>query len=657
MKTLPKEGRSRVVIEQVWPQIDGGRFPVKRVQGDSLTVEANLIADGHDAIAAVIRYRPKSAVTWQEAPLYSRMDGSDRWWGTFSVSEIGPYLYTIQGWIDHFATWQQGFVKKAAADQDLTVELQLGRSLIQQTLTRCPEQSDRHHLEGYLAKIDGFKPADSGALVELLSGEAVRSLMQRYPDRSFASTYGLELELWIDRKRAEFSTWYEFFPRSCGQPNQHGTFRDAIERLPYVADMGFDVVYLPPIHPIGQQFRKGKNNAVAAEPDDVGVPWGIGSLEGGHKAIHPELGTLADFQALVAAAQGHGLEIALDLAYQCSPDHPYVRENPQWFKHRPDGTIQYAENPPKKYQDIYPLDFETDDWENLWQELKSVVLFWVAQGVKIFRVDNPHTKSLAFWEWVIAEVHDQDPEVLFLAEAFTRPTLMYRLAKLGFSQSYTYFTWRNHKQELIDYMVELTQTSVQDFFRPNFWPNTPDILHAYLQQGGRPAFVIRLVLAATLTSNYGIYGPAYEVCENRAVREGSEEYLNSEKYQLRSWDLDSPYSIQDFVTRLNWARREHLSLQTNRALRFHYVNNSQILCYSKQTSDYQDVMLVVVSLNPHEVQMGYVDLPLESLGLDPAREYKLHDILNLETYTWFGGHNYIELHPHWRPAHVFWIEQ
>jgi starch synthase (maltosyl-transferring) len=428
--------------------------------------------------------------------------------------------------------------------------------------------------------------------------------------------------------------------------------------------LGFDVLYLPPIHPVGVTFRKGKNNTVVAEPGDVGVPWGIGAPEGGHKAIHPQLGTLEDFRNLVSKAAEYGIEVALDLAYQCSPDHPYARENPQWFKRRPDGTIQHAENPPKKYQDIYPIDFETEDWQNLWEELKSVVLFWIDQGVNIFRVDNPHTKSFNFWEWMIGEVKQAYPEVIFLSESFTRPKVMYRLAKLGFTQSYTYFTWRNTKWDLTEYMKELTQTEVREFFRPNFWPNTPDILHAFLQHGGQPAFKLRLVLAATLTANYGIYGPAFEVCENRPLREGSEEYLDSEKYQIREWDLNSPYTIKPLIARVNRIRREHPALQSNNSIRFHQIDNEQIICYTKQTegghgstAPTTDLMLMVVNLDLFSTQSGWLYLPLESLGLKPDQPYQLHDLLNDAQYTWSGEYNYVELNPHVTPAHIFWINQ
>lgn len=653
MLPLPEEGRRRVQIEGVWPQIDGGRFAIKRTVGERVQVEVDMFCDSHDAVSGVILYRPQTSQTWFEVPLSPTVN--DRWQGEFTVSEMGDYVYTIMGWADHFKSWQRDMTKKLAAEQDVSVDLLIGANLVEAAVKRATGD-DAAQLKIWVATLRSQDLA-----MPILGDKAISpelgQLMAKYPDRKFASTYPKELRIIVDRERARFSTWYEMFPRSCGEPGKHGTFKDAQARLPYIASMGFDVLYLPPIHPIGKQFRKGKNNTTVAEPDDVGVPWGIGAAEGGHKAIHPQLGTMADFEEFVAKAAEQGMEIALDIAFQCSPDHPYVKENPQWFRSRPDGTIQYAENPPKKYQDIYPIDFETPDWQNLWQELRSVMLFWIEKGVRIFRVDNPHTKAFDFWEWVIADLRQTYPDLIFLSESFTRPKVMYRLAKLGFTQSYTYFTWRNSKWEMTEYLTELTQTAAHDIFRPNFWPNTPDILHEYIQQGGRPACMIRLVLAATLTANYGIYGPAFEVCENRALKPGSEEYLNSEKYQLREWDLNSPYSIKDLIARVNFARREHPALQSNSSLRFHHTDNQQIICYSKQTEDLKDVMLIVVSFDSQWMQAGFIDLPLESLGIDPYQEYYLHDLLSDTHYTWFGGHNYVELNPQTIPAHVFWVRQ
>lgn len=653
MLPLPEEGRRRVQIEGVLPQIDGGRYAIKRTVGERVHVEVDMFCDSHDAVSGVILYRPQKSQTWFEVPLSPTVN--DRWQGEFTVSEMGDYVYTIMGWADHFKSWQRDMTKKLAAEQDVSVDLLIGANLVEEAAKRA-SGDDAAQLKTWVSTLRSQDVAQPILGDKAISPELAQ-LMAKYPDRKFASTYHKELRIIVDRERARFSTWYEMFPRSCGEPGKHGTFKDAQARLPYIASMGFDVLYLPPIHPIGKQFRKGKNNTNVAEPDDVGVPWGIGAAEGGHRAIHPQLGTMADFEEFVAKAKDHGIEIALDLAFQCSPDHPYVKEHPQWFRSRPDGTIQYAENPPKKYQDIYPIDFETPDWQNLWQELRSVMLFWIEKGVRIFRVDNPHTKAFDFWEWVIADLRQTYPDLILLSESFTRPKVMYRLAKLGFTQSYTYFTWRNSKWEMTQYLTELTQTAAHDIFRPNFWPNTPDILHEFIQHGGRPACIIRLVLAATLTANYGIYGPAFEVCENRALKPGSEEYLNSEKYQIREWDLDSPYTIKDLIARVNFARREHPALQSNGSLRFHHTDNHQILCYSKQTDDFKDVMLMVVSFDPQWMQAGFIDLPLESLGIDPYREYYLHDLLSDTHYTWFGGHNYVELNPQGIPAHVFWVRQ
>ena len=498
------EGRCRVVIEGVKPEVGGGRFPAKRVVGERMRVEADVFADGHDAVSGVLRYRKAGEPEWQETPLIAIVN--DRWHADFDLFETGAYEYSLEAWVDRFASWRDGFLKKIAADQDVTLERIWGADIIDDAAANA-DRDNRWLLTQYAADVR----SGQRDLAELASDDRLAALMQKFSPRRWSVTYDKVLTVQVDRGKAGFSAWYELFPRSCSPiAGKHGTFRDCEQRLNYVAEMGFDVVYLPPVHPIGRSFRKGKNNALAAGPEDVGSPWAIGAREGGHKAIHPELGTLEDFRRLAATARDLGMEIALDIAFQCTPDHPYVKEHPEWFRKRPDGSIQYAENPPKKYQDIYPLDFESENWRELWQELKSVFLFWCEQGVAIFRVDNPHTKPFSFWEWVIREVQKKYPDTLFLAEAFTRPKVMYRLAKLGFSQSYTYFAWRTTKRELTEYFTELTQTDVADFFRPHLWPNTPDILTEQLQVGGRPAFMIRLILAAMLGANYGIYGPAFE---------------------------------------------------------------------------------------------------------------------------------------------------
>jgi starch synthase (maltosyl-transferring) len=643
--------QSRAVIEAVTPEIEGGRYPIKRVPGDQIVVEADIFADGHDLLTCVLLYRKAGETRWLEAPMEFLIN--DRWRGDFTVTEIGDYQYTVRAWVDHFKTWRYDLKKRLDVHQDVSVELLIGADLIEEAGGRA---------RGTNAKTlkDVAKQLRSGKNIEekiqIVLDDDLYHMVLTYPDRRYATTYDKTLGITVDRERARFSSWYEMFPRSCSaKPGRHGTFKDCENRLPYIASMGFDVLYLPPIHPIGRAFRKGKNNAIKAEPGDVGSPWAIGSEEGGHKAIHPDLGTLEDFRSLVARAHDYGIEIALDIAFQCSPDHPYVSEHPEWFRKRPDGTIQYAENPPKKYQDIYPINFETSDPEGLWEELKSVMLYWVEQGVKIFRVDNPHTKSFYFWEWAIAEIRKDHPEVIFLAEAFTRPKIMYNLAKLGFTQSYTYFTWRNDKASMTEYLTELTRTEAHDFFRPNMWPNTPDILHAYLQQGDKPAFKIRLVLAATLSANYGIYGPAFELGQNTPREPGSEEYLNSEKYQIRHWNLEDPDSLRDFIAQVNRIRHENEALQSNASLQFHATDNDQIICYSKQSADGKNTIIVVVSFDPSFTQAGWAGIDLGALGMSYDVPFQVYDLLSGATYQWQGAWNFIELNPHTRPAHIFRI--
>jgi starch synthase (maltosyl-transferring) len=646
------DGRRRVVMETVSPEIDGGRFAVKRVVGEDVRVEADVFSDGHDVVRAVVQYRREGASEWAETPMEAL--GNDRYAATFAVAEEGVYEYTLTAWIDDYATWARGLARKVEAGQDVALDLEAGAALVEAAAQRAAGP-DR---EALLAVLEGLRATTRQAKrVQLARSEKTAKLVARYPDREHATAYERELRVLVDRKRARFSTWYELFPRSASDtPGRHGTFADVERRLPYLAELGFDILYLPPIHPIGTTMRKGRNNALAPEPDDVGSPWAIGGAEGGHTAIHPELGSLDDFHSLVAAAARHGLEIALDLAFQCSPDHPYVREHPGWFQHRPDGTIQYAENPPKRYEDIYPFDFESEDWWELWQELLGVVRYWVEQGVRIFRVDNPHTKPFAFWEWLIGEVKREHPDVLFLSEAFTRPKVMLRLAKLGFTQSYTYFAWRNTKYELMEYFTELARGAQREYFRPNVWPNTPDILTEYLQHGGRPAFVTRLVLAGTLAASYGVYGPAFELAENRPREPGSEEYLDSEKYQLRQWDLERADSLRQLVARVNSIRRQNPALQRDWSLVFHHTDNDQLLCYSKATDDLENVLLCVVNLDPYHRQSGWVDLSLGHLGVGEGA-FQVQDLLGGSSFLWHGPRSYVELDPGVLPAHVFVVRQ
>jgi len=585
----------------------------------------------------------------------TRLDEGDRWRGEFLVSQLGRYVYIVEGWIDRFGTWRRDMLSRMAAGQGLQVEFLIGAKLIDDAAASAPVE----HAGKLLAWARTLREDDDLAAKKsiVLDDEAVRVIQESAHDR-FRGRYDSELEAVVDREKARFSTWYEVFPRSCSpEAGRHGTLRDCEAWIPYVASMGFDVLYLPPIHPIGRTFRKGKNNSVTAQPDDVGSPWAIGAEEGGHTAVHPQLGTLEDFDRLLATAKKHGIEVALDVAFQCTPEHPYVHQHPEWFRRRPDGTFQYAENPPKKYEDIYPLDFETEDWRALWEELKRVLSFWVERGVRIFRVDNPHTKALSFWEWVIAEIKRLYPDVIFLAEAFTRPQLMYRLAKLGFSQSYTYFTWRNTKEELSKYFLELTRTEVAEYFRPNLWPNTPDILPEYLQVGGRPAFMIRLVLAATLGASYGIYGPAFELIENTPREPGSEEYLNSEKYELKHRDLNARQTLIGLVARMNAIRRENPALQSDRNLRFHETDNPVIMCYSKATDDLTNIVIVIVNLDAFHAQRGWVTLDLDALGLKTSRAFQAHDLLGEGRYLWHGARVYFELAPESLPAHIIRVRR
>ncbi|HYK35729.1 alpha-1,4-glucan--maltose-1-phosphate maltosyltransferase [Alloacidobacterium sp.] len=645
----PVDGRKRVVIEGVDPEIDAGRFPIKRIIGDTVHVEANVFGDGHDRIACHLLFRHEGETQLHRVKMEPL--GNDRWRAAFQVNKLGEFFYTIAGSVDHFGTWRSDLIKRLEAAQDVALELQTGAMLIEQAALRAVDE-DAIRLKEW-AYILRVKSGDEETKQTALDAE-LTATMQRYANTDFETRYDRELSVVVDRERARFSSWYEMFPRSCSPAlGKHGTFQDTEVRLEYVAGMGFDVLYLPPIHPIGSSFRKGKNNSVSAQPGDVGSPWAIGSQAGGHTAIHPELGTLPDFELFIAKAKSFGLEIAMDIAFQCSPDHPWVKEHPLWFKHRADGSIRYAENPPKKYQDIYPLDFESEDWAGLWDALKDVFIFWIEHGVRIFRVDNPHTKAFPFWEWAIGEIKREHKDVLFLAEAFTRPRVMERLAKLGFSQSYTYFTWRNTKQELTEYLNHLFNAEVKEYFRPNFWPNTPDILPEQLQMGGRAAFMSRLVLAATLGTNYGVYGPAFELLENLPVKRGGEEYLNSEKYELKHWNLDDQKSLAPLIRDLNRARHENAALQTNHELSFHATDNPYLICYSKRSADGSNVVLIVVSLDPVHVQAGWVDLDLVKLGVDAHEPFQIHDQLADERYLWQGPRNYVELSPFEIPAHVF----
>lgn len=645
----------RAVIENVAPAVDAGRFAIKRCLGDVLTVEADCFVDGHDRVRAVLRHRREGDKSWNEVEMLEL--GNDRWRGQFTLEALGIYEYSVVAWPDAFLTWRHDFEHRADASDQETALLS-GATLLAEAARRA-STPQAALLTARQARLENTALGLTQRRMLALDPELV-ILMAPWADRVRSTAAEHVLRVTVDPPLARFSAWYEMFPRStrpADGPKGHGSFEDCLALLPYVAAMGFDVLYLPPIHPIGVSYRKGPNNTLHAGPHDPGSPWAIGSADGGHKALHPQLGTIEDFQRLVGAARDHGLELAMDIAFQCAPDHPYVREHPEWFRTRPDGSIQYAENPPKKYQDIYPFDFESQDWLALWIELKSVFEYWIAQGVRVFRVDNPHTKPFAFWERVITELKRAHPEVLLLSEAFTRPRVMQRLAKLGFSQSYTYFPWRNTREELEAYFTELSHGPGREYFRPNAWPNTPDILTAFLQQGGRPAFIIRLVLAATLSSNYGIYGPAFELQEHKPAAPGSEEYADSEKYQIRQWDRGSADSLSGLIGAVNRARRGHPALQDDATLRFATADNPEIIAYVKVIPGAADALIIVVSLDPHHRQSAWVDLPLDTLGIAESQAYAVEDLLSGETYTWRGARNFVALDPTGIPAHVLHVKR
>ena len=657
----PTEGRKRIVIEEVQPTVNSGRYPAKRSLGDTVEITAAIFGDGHDHVAARLLYRHASQRKFQSVPFTALTN--DLWSATFPADAIGLWHFTIEAWIDHFDTWVHDLAKRLAAQtdsaQDIPLALRIGANHLDAAASRA-KSADAKKLKLFAANLRSLADANLAVYDTPITSELIR-LVEKYPDRAFATTYAPDLPLWVDRERARFSSWYELFPRSASSNGQHGTLRDVAARVPEIAAMGFDVLYMPPIHPIGAAFRKGRNNTTTPEPDDVGSPWAIGAGEGGHTEILPALGTFDDFDALIDTTRAHNIDLALDIAFQCSPDHPWVTAHPAWFNHRPDGTIQYAENPPKKYQDIYPLNFESSDWRGLWDALFGVFKFWSDRGVRVFRVDNPHTKALPFWEWCITEIHKPHPDVLFLAEAFTRPHVMYSLAKSGFTQSYTYFTWRTTKSELTDYFTEICNPPVSDFFRPNIWPNTPDILHAQFQvedlSERRAIFQQRIILATTLSANYGIYGPAYELLEGRPARPapgktGSEEYLDSEKYQLRNWDRTAPHSIAPLITQLNHIRRTNPALQRNERLHFHTIPNDSLLAYSK--SDGVNTILTVVNLDPINTQSSMVTLALDKLNLPWDAIYTVEDLLTNAHYTWTGPTNYVSLTPQ-ATAHIFRI--
>jgi len=697
----PSNGRRRVVIEEVGPQVDGGLHAVRRIAGDEVAVTAAIYADGRDEVAARLLYRHSSDRNWGFAPMHAL--GNDIWRGTFVVDRIGGWSFCVLGWVDHFATWSGDLKKRIAAQadpalsdaipaaapnsaagvnvgsnparQEIPLALLSGALLVQEASRRA-RGTDARRLRQWAQSLEKLA-REERPVYDDPCDESLVQLMARHPDLKNATRYEMEIPVWVDRERARFSAWYELFPRSASTiPGLHGTLRDVERQLPEIAAMGFDVVYLPPIHPIGRAFRKGPNNTISAPTGAHGSPWAIGDRDalvgaslgahaagdqGGHKSIHPQLGTFADFDSLVNAARPLGMEVALDIAFQCSPDHPWVEKHPDWFVIRPDHSIQFAENPPKKYQDIYPLNFESADWRGLWDELYSVFEFWIERGVRVFRVDNPHTKAFLFWEWCLSKLGSSYPDVIFLSEAFTRPHVMYGLAKRGFTQSYTYFAWRNTKPEIQSYLEEITRPPVSEFFRPSLWPNTPDILHKTLQDGGRPAFMVRVILAATLAANYGIYGPAYELAENAPARppDGkteTEEYLDSEKYEIRQRDRNRPDSLVPLISRLNRIRRENRALQSDDSLHFHRIDNPQLICYSKATANFDNTILVVVNIGPFDEQAGWTDLDLDRIGCSTRESFVVDDLLSGGQYVW-GDRNYVALRPGVQPAHIFRVSR
>jgi len=643
------QNQTRIVIENVLPQLDSGAFPIKRIIGQKVTVTADVFADGHDVVECAVLFKHESDKKWQEVRMAPTEN--DSWTAAFSVEKQGTYSYYVEGWVDYALNWQHGTERKIKDNQQVKSELLEGAEYVN-AIVKITDKTETAYLKT-IAKSFASENNYDEAVNEAMSLQ-LTDIFKKYPARLFANK-SIELYVYVDRKKALFSTWYEFFPRSASEiENQHGTFKDCENLLPRVAEMGFDTLYFPPIHPIGEVNRKGKNNATSREKGDVGSPWGIGSRFGGHKSTHPELGTIDDFKSLVKKAQEMGIEVAMDYALQAAPDHPYVKDFPQWFKWRPDGTVQYAENPPKKYQDIQPIYFESGDWKNLWQELLDVALFWIEEcGIKVYRVDNPHTKPFYFWGWLIGEIKKKHPDVLFLAEAFTRPKIMNELAKQGFSQSYTYFTWRDSKKELTDYVTELTQTEQKEFYRPNFWPNTPDINPFSLQSGNESVYLQKYFLAATLSSSVGIYGPVFEYRVCAPMAPGKEEYLHSEKYEFVKWDWSIRNKVTTLISRINNLRKERASLQQTNNIVFCDTNNDNVMAYYKFDDDRQDETLMVVSLDAYNKSQAMVRLPIASIGNQPV---KVTDLITGNSYNWDKEYNYVELPPE-LPFHLFKIER
>ena len=645
-----------VVISNLWPSIEGGRYAVKRVPGEKVEVWADIFKDGHDQIDAVVKWRQRGIAAWEEQRM--RPHENDRWFSAIALEEIGDWDFTVEAWLDGFKTWLHDFEKKfeaRKARETLKTEITEGAMIVERSAEIAEQAKSVKDAEALRGVAKRLRDADAKTAKKLVENGEFRVLMHQWTDRSKSTTFRPIHRIKVERERARFSAWYEFFPRGAeGRADKHSTFADCLERIRYAKEMGFDVIYFPPIHPIGQAHRKGKDGNLKAKPGEPGSPWAIGGEAGGHYTTHPELGTIEEFEHLVGETRKLGLEIALDFAINCSPDHPFVKKHPEWFFHRPDGTIKYAENPPKKYQDIYPLNFHCEDWRNLWSEMVEIVLFWIGRGVKIFRVDNPHTKPFAFWEYLIDQVHRQHPDVIFLAEAFTRPRLMEMLGKIGFSQSYTYFTWRTNKHEIAEYVRELAHSPVREFYRANFWPNTPDILVPPLVDGPPAAFKIRATLAATLMPSWGIYG-GFEFCENRK-HPARDEYRDNEKYELKERDWDAPGNIKEFIRRLNHIRATNPAFRECSNIEFCHTDSEHILAYAKRDTEGKNALIVVVNLDPTTERKGSVSLPLEFLGLEGrAGGFRVRDLMFEATYDWIGAGNWVELNPQTKPVHILEI--
>lgn len=640
--------QNRSVIDHVSPQINNGRFPIQRVIGERVHITASIFGDGHDYLRAVVEFKSPRARTWSSVEMNDH--GNDHWSASFQVLDRGVYHYRIVAWVDHLLTWYRGFKKKHADGQDMGVELTIGANLLTAAMKKLPKGKQKS-LRQAIQLLGGESQEDAVAYV---MGPAFAEIIQQYPLRQFETVFDHNLRVKVGRLKERFSTWYELFPRSASpEVDRPGTFKDVAALLPRIEEFGFDVLYMPPVHPVGRRNRKGRNNAVNAIEGEPGSPWAIGSTEGGHKSILPELGNIDDYKNLIKQAAAFDIEVALDLAFQCAPDHPYIEEHPEWFIWRPDGTIMYAENPPKKYQDIVPINFETDDWKALWEELLSVVLYWCEAGVKIFRVDNPHTKPYRFWEYVIEETHKKYPDTIFLAEAFTRPAIMAELAKRGYQQSYTYFTWRTSPGEMREYLEELTTTELKDIMQPNFWPNTPDILAFEMMGANANQFVKRLLLAATLSSSYGLYGPSYELMENRGNTNGKEEYYDSEKYMVRHYDWSYRNRITDMYTKINRIRKENAALQQTNNIRFTGSDNPNLLSYVKYTDEKDNLVWTIVNFDQHHRQAGHVFVPKDLLA---GNGFRVTDLLTGNQYWWNNERNYVDLDPNHLPAHVFLVE-